>query len=61
MGKLVKVILVLAVLVAGVLLILQYSGNSKSNSANTAQAEKKPKDGMQVQEKYGFAPVDPGK
>jgi hypothetical protein len=61
MGKLIKGIVVLAILAAGVLLIVQYSGNSKSKPTNTAQADKKAKDGMQPQEKYGFAPVDPGK
>jgi len=70
MAKLVKALVVLAVLVGGIAVAVHYSHASKSKSAavvsdnkpDTAQTEKKKpkKEGMQVQEKYGFAPVGEG-
>jgi hypothetical protein len=69
MAKLVRALVVLAVLVGGIAVAVHYSNRSKAKSAavvsdnkpDTAQAEKKkPKEGMQVQEKYGFAPVGDG-
>jgi hypothetical protein len=68
MAKLVKAIVVLAVLVAGIAVVVHYAGASKSKSGVTAsdskpkpaQTDKKPKEGIQPQEKYGFAPVGGG-
>jgi hypothetical protein len=65
MGKLVRMVIVLVVLAAGVLLFLQYSGGGRqkpTNAGNTpaAKAEKSEQDKPQVQEKYGIAPVGDG-
>jgi len=68
MAKLVKAIVVLAILVAGLAVVVHYAGGSKSKSGVTAsdgqpkpaQTDKKPKEGIQPQEKYGFAPVGDG-
>ena len=63
MGKMLKVVVLLAVLVIGVLLFLQYSNKKKSDTPTAAQrapqAEqpKAKKEGIEVQEKYGFAPA----
>jgi hypothetical protein len=67
MMKLIKAVVVLAVLGVGIGLVVHYAGGSKAKSsatadqkAKTVQTEQKPKEGMQPQEKYGFAPVGDG-
>jgi len=61
MGKLVRMVIVLVVLVVGVLLVMQYSGGSKkpitANNKPAAKSEKAEQDKPQVQEKYGIAPT----
>jgi hypothetical protein len=67
MMKLIKAVVVLAVLGVGIGLVVHYAGGSKVKSSGaveqkikTVQTDKKPKEGMQPQEKYGFAPVGDG-
>jgi|GEM_PF-3355093 flagellar basal body-associated protein FliL len=68
MAKLIKVIVVLAVLAAGIALVVHYSSRSESRptaatptkSAPDQSQKDKPKEGIQPQEKYGFAPVGEG-
>ncbi len=69
MAKLIKVLVLLAVLVGGVIVYVQYAKKSagkngaapaiaaQGQGGKPAAGEKKKEGGMQVQEKYGFAPV----
>ena len=67
MAKLIKVLVLLAVLVGGVIIYIQYAKKSAKDTTpaiaaqgqpgKPAAGEKKKEGGMQVQEKYGFAPV----
>jgi len=64
MGKNLKVIILCAALAAIAALIYSFSGSGEtSNSAtggdqsDTPSAAKSSRGGMQVQEKYGFAPI----
>lgn len=56
MGKLIKIVIVLAVVAGGIALAVQYAGG-KSNKpdGDNARVEKGTK--IQPQEKYGFAPM----
>jgi flagellar basal body-associated protein FliL len=58
MGKLIKILVVLGLIVAGVVVAMQYAGQSEE--ADT-QAKQNPQTGqqppIQPQEKYGFAPM----
>lgn len=60
MGKLVKTLVVLALLAVAIFLVVNYtSGGDESDSKQQVkQTDKKP--AMQPQEKYGFAPVEDG-
>lgn len=59
MGKLAKLIVTLVVL-GGLGVLGWYLVERASESAVSAQQEKAKNEGMQVQEKYGFAPIDDG-
>lgn len=59
MGKLIKVIVVLALVVGAVLLVVYYSSGTGGEDETARQdSERAEKEGVQVQEKYGFAPID---
>lgn len=67
MGKLIKAVVVLVILGAGIALAVKYTSNAKNDSGTPTVSPEKPqqdqpkkKEGMQVQEKYGFAPVGDG-
>ncbi len=54
MGKIIKLLLVLGIVIAGVYVAVEYgSGGEKKRKAQT-QGQR---EGMEVQEKYGFAPT----
>lgn len=55
MGKLIKVILILAVLAGAVAVGVHYASRGSSDAGASQQQAGEPK--TQVQEKYGFAPV----
>ncbi len=55
MGKLIKILVVLGLLVAGVVVAMRYTGDSGESDTQTKQTESQPP--MQPQEKYGFAPM----
>ncbi len=63
MGKLIKVVVLLGILVAAVAVYVHYakSGEDNKTATNMPVQKKEPakdgKGGIQVQEKYGFAPV----
>ncbi len=65
MGKLIKIVLMLAVVGGIVLLAVKYAGGTKkTDTTATAAAAKQTEPGgkktaPEVQEKYGFAPVNP--
>lgn len=66
MGKLIKIVVVLALVAGGVALAVHYAGGSGGNQdAAASDTTDQPndtgqKDKLQLQEKYGFAPVDDG-
>lgn len=56
MGKLIKAIVILAVLVGAIAIAVHYASRGSGDTGTTQQQQAgEPK--MQVQEKYGFAPV----
>jgi hypothetical protein len=55
MGKLVKTLVILGLLVAGVVVAMRYTGDSGDSDPKTKQTESQPP--MQPQERYGFAPM----
>jgi hypothetical protein len=64
MSKNLKVIILCAALVAIVALIYSFSGSGETSGpaaggdqGNTPSAAKSPRGGMELQEKYGFAPI----
>ncbi len=67
MGKLIRVVVLLVLLVAGVALYVHFTKSAESEqpqpaaAVQTAQQKQdgkgKKEGGMQVQEKYGFAPI----
>ncbi len=67
MGKLVRVVVLLGILVVGVVLYMKYAksgsdaqqptGGAAIQTAQKKEPAKGKESGMQVQEKYGFAPV----
>ena len=64
MGKNLKVIILCAALAAIAVLIYSFSGSSESSSSavggdqgSTPSAAKSSVGGMEVQERYGFAPI----
>jgi len=61
MGKLIKTVFVLAIVVIGIVLAVQYAEDSGDPDAGTQKQQKTDlEDGMQPQEKYGFAPIGIG-
>ena len=66
MAKAIRVLVLLAVLVGGIIVYVQYAKKNAAKNASPAVAaqnqaakpgEKKKEGGIQPQEKYGFAPV----
>lgn len=69
MGKLIKVIIALALLGGAIGLAVHYAGRSRTQETTVSsppaaapeeKGEGKAKDKPQLQEKYGFAPTDDG-
>ncbi len=60
MGKLIKVVLLIAVIGGGVLLLYNYSEVEETAQEIKTKAENAPDDAIQPQEKYGFAPMGTG-
>ena len=60
MEKLIKVVLLLAVIGVGLVLLYNYSGVEESAAEIKTNAENAPEGGLQPQEKYGFAPMGTG-
>ena len=70
MGKLVKVLVLLAVVAVAIVLVVKYTGGSDKQSAPPAAVSpaqgsnkdqpKAKKDKPELQEKYGFAPAGGG-
>jgi hypothetical protein len=65
MGKLIKIVVLLAIVAGGVFLAVKFAGGFKKGGATAAApAAKEPAPGgkktaPEVQEKYGFAPANP--
>ncbi len=57
MGKLIKLVVFLAVIVIGIVLAVQYTSDSAKPDAETPQQQTDKEGGIQPQEKYGFAPI----
>ena len=58
MGRLIKIVVFLAVIVIGIVLAVQYTQDSAKPDAETQQQQQADKEGgIQPQEKYGFAPI----
>lgn len=55
MGKLIKIVILLAVVAGGIALAVHYAGKSQQNDIDQARADRGTR--IQPQEKYGFAPV----
>jgi flagellar basal body-associated protein FliL len=56
MGKLIKILVLLGLIVAGVVIAMQYTGES-GTSETEAQQNQQAQPPIQPQEKYGFAPM----
>ncbi len=63
MGKLIKIVVMLAILAGVVIVVVKYAGSSKPAPVPPAaadEAKKGPKKtAPELQEKYGYAPVNP--
>ncbi len=57
MGRLIKIVVFLAVIVIGIVLAVQYTSDSGQPDAETQQQQADKEGGIQPQEKYGFAPI----
>jgi len=55
MAKLIKIVVLLALIAGGIALAVHYASREKTD--NRSQQPSAKKDGMQPQEKYGFAPL----
>ncbi|MCH7720763.1 MAG: hypothetical protein IH988_07205 [Planctomycetes bacterium] len=60
MGKLIKVVLLMAVIGGGVVLLYNYVEVEETAQKIKTDAENRPDDAIQPQEKYGFAPMGTG-
>lgn len=60
MGKLIKVVLLMAVIGGGVVLLYNYVEVEETAQEIKTKAENAPDDAIQPQEKYGFAPMGTG-
>ncbi|MCP4589667.1 MAG: hypothetical protein GY842_02890 [bacterium] len=57
MGKLIKVVVLLGAIVVGIVYAVQYADKSAAPDAEARQPQAEDKDAIQVQERYGFAPI----
>ncbi|MCH7701970.1 MAG: hypothetical protein IID37_09795 [Planctomycetes bacterium] len=60
MEKLIKIVLLMAVIGGGVALLYNYSEVEETAQEIKTKAENAPDDAIQPQEKYGFAPMGTG-